>query len=75
MSIGEGLILFWLLPALITLLAYLRNHRKNYRRPEKLDADDWGEMALAGTFYPIVWVVVLLDFIGPHLTKERNIWA
>lgn len=74
MSFTSGIILFWLLPALITWLLVLLNWRINYRRPEQLSHDSWIELFFFGAFYPIVWIAVTLDFIKPFLVKERKLW-
>jgi hypothetical protein len=71
----DQFILFWLLPALLTMLVTLMYERKiNYRKPEKLNPDWWGGLLLAAGFYPIAWLIVLIDQIFPILIKERSLW-
>lgn len=74
MTLVEVFLIFWLLPALITWFLVLQNWRKNYKRPERLSADAWVECFMFGLFYPIVLVIVTVDYVKPTLVKERNLW-
>ncbi len=57
MTIFDGIMLFYVLPCLVTILIAIQYLRTDRSRPVPLwQPDEWEDIFLAGVLYPIVWV-------------------
>lgn len=71
MNESDCLILFWLLPCLVTAFGALQYLRfVSEVLPSELDPQDWQVIAGMSVFYPVAWVYVMFRLLSPILTTE-----
>ena len=74
MSIVDGLLLFWLLPSLITLWLWIIFHRLlDNLEPRDYDGECWSMMLGAAFLYPLGLFVIILGGLCDLLEKPCKI--
>lgn len=71
----ESIILWWLLPALITSLLMfdgMRRYKGSPTIPERFSEQDWMQCIALSIFWPIGIAGYIFIFIWPILIKERK---
>ena len=72
MTIVEIIILYWLLPALISLLLLINIDKYSKHDQHINSREDWGVMTLAGIFYPITWIMLIFLEIDERIPKIKE---
>ncbi len=79
MSIFDGIMLFYVLPCLVTILGAIQYQRDEISTPiTGWVPTDWEDIYLAGIVYPIVWVKLgtyVIVFLTIELSQTEIPWV
>ena len=74
MSVSEGLLLFWLLPSLITLCLWIiLNRVLDNKEPRDYDGEAWSTALSAALLYPLGLFVIILGGLYYLLEKPCKV--
>lgn len=68
----ESLVLYWLLPSLVTLLVMMTMGRMQEEPVGEWAKDSWIATLFFAVLYPVAWLLVFIFVIIPALTRERK---
>lgn len=71
MTLQDQLILFWLLPSLVTALLMIWDDRTDGIHPEAYSATAWTLLLLVSVIYPLGLLCLIIFTAAPALIKER----
>jgi hypothetical protein len=76
MNIIDAILIFWVVPSLVTFLCFAQAGRADGEPMRDWDASIWFDVWFSSLFYPLVWrkrIGVVISFLLDKLTKERTL--